>query len=85
MFKTEKWLLYGAGLILVFASLLSGCANRESVLPIIVQKTAVYPVAGSDVADELEKFCFPDAGQCRGLEDFFSRYEKAVDAYESNG
>ena len=43
---------------------------------------AVYPVAGADVADELEKLCFPDSGQCRGLEDFFSRYEKAVDGYE---
>lgn len=43
---------------------------------------AVYPVAGADVADELEKLCFPDQGQCRGVEDFFARYEKAVDGYE---
>lgn len=82
MFKTEKWLLFGAGLVLVWVSLLSACANRESEPPIIIHKTAVYPLAGNEVAADLEKLCFPDQGQCRGLEDFFARYEKAVDAYE---
>ncbi len=85
MFKLERRLLYGAVLILVLAGLLSGCASRESVQPVIIKITAVYPLVGKDVADELEGFCFPDKGQCQGLEDFFARYEKAVDAYESNG
>lgn len=52
--------------------------------PQAIRKVAVYPVAGVEVADELEKFCLPEAGQCRGLEDFFARYEKAVDGTDAN-
>lgn len=82
MFRTEKNLLFGAALILILTTLLSGCVNGESEPAVIIQPTVIYPMAGREVADELEKFCFPDLGQCRGLEDFFARYEKAVDANE---
>lgn len=56
----------------------------ESVQEPVKRSEAVYPLAGKTVANDLEKHCLPDVGQCEGLKNFFFNYDKAVSAYYEN-
>lgn len=47
----------------------------------ILEKKAIYPLAAKGVADDLERHCLPDNGQCEGLKNFFFNYDKAVEDY----
>ncbi len=64
--------------MLLLTGCLSGCALEKSDPVYVESNLPEYPVAGPDVAKELERVCLP-ADKCPALWEWFGRVDKLAD------